>query len=424
MDEDDARVDLDPDDGDDVTAAELSPKPGGDTPEDYLLLEQEQAKQAKAKPAPAKPPARPAPRPGGPPVATGQPAQRVRLRMFPAISYKSFTYPKDEETLEAVKRIPGVPKLFDWIIDNLLEEYLVLNHLYNSTRCDAKQYPSVWNTVRKACKILDCPVPEVYVSYNTGFNAITSGVDRTFVCIGSRLVDIFPPDELMFIIGHELGHIKANHVLYKTVTRFIIEFLPVLQSMIPFNVGFLYRPMLIALAEWDRRSEFTCDRAGLLTCQDLNAATSALAWFAGKLRRRQPEYSLDALNRQAGDVRSDGNQLARLMLFLSSMHNTHPYAVMRVKELSWWHGTDAYQNILKGTYIRDAYGEHEAGKRMACPGCRREVNTKLEFCPHCGAGLRSRPASAPPAAGPICPKCQAPVGEGASFCSRCGEKLG
>jgi predicted RNA-binding Zn-ribbon protein involved in translation (DUF1610 family) len=264
-------------------------------------------------------------------------------------------------------------------------------------------------------------VPEVYVSFNIGFNSITSGVDRTFVMIGSRVVDIFPPDDLLFIIGHELGHIKANHVLYKTVMRFVVEFLPVLQSMIPFNIGMLTRPMLLALAEWDRRSEFTSDRAGLLCCQNLEASTSALAWFSGRLRRRENEYKRDVLADQVQDVKQTNNKLARLMLFLNSLQNTHPYAVLRVAELRAWHASGAYDEILKGNYIRDVTGVHEAGKRRQCPGCGESINVKLDFCPKCGAYLRQRPAAATAQSAELaCGKCGAPLDKDARFCVSCG----
>jgi len=449
--------DVDDEGSADIAAEELTSKQPAGTAEDYLLIADEQQDTKKTKRSAAKPANKPAkaskrkttkktvkqpaksakktaaqgPAPKSKPAApsranahaAGAAPPAPKKRMFPALSYKSFAYPQDDETLEAVKRIPGVTKLFDWIIDNLLEEYLALNHLYNATRVDAKQYPSLWNTVRKCCKILDCPVPDVYISFNIGFNAMTSGVDRTFLMIGSRVVDIFPPEDQLFMIGHELGHIKANHVLYKTVTRFIVEFLPVLQSMIPINVGMLYRPMLLALAEWDRRSEFTSDRAGLLCCQNLDAATNALAWFSGRLRRRENEYSRQVLSDQIADVQLSKNQLARLMLFLSSIQNTHPYSVLRISELTKWRESGAYDEILKGNYVRDVLGEHEAGRRRICAGCRREVNVKLDFCPYCGAAMRGKPVSAAAAAGPVCAKCGATLAKDAKFCTKCGAAI-
>jgi Zn-dependent protease with chaperone function len=386
-------------------------------------------------------------RPGAPPPKSGAPPKPgqpksgsqavvgfmsrgpVKCTYLKEISYKSFAYPSDDEALEAVKRIPGVPRLFDWIIDNFLEEYLALYHLYNATRCTPKQYAAIYDLVGKCAKVLDCPMPEVYVSFTTGFNAMTSGVDRTFMVIGSRVVDIFPREDLMFIIGHELGHIKANHVLYKTVMRFIVEFFPVLQSLIPFNVGLLYRPLLLALAEWDRRSEFTSDRAGLLCCQHPQAAFAALSWFAGKLRRFENEYAPQLLDEQVSEIRESGNKLARLALFLSSMQQSHPYSVLRVAELRQWYRSGAYQRILDGEYIRDPFGEHEAGRRKPCPGCRREVNSKLDWCPYCHAPLRpQKPGSAPPtgpAAPPTkpCVKCGAAVPVNARFCLNCGQPM-
>jgi Zn-dependent protease with chaperone function len=45
--------------------------------------------------------------------------------------------------------------------------------------------------------------------------------------------------------------------------------------------GLLSLPLEIALVRWQRMSEFTADRAGILACQDVNAAMGAMMKLAG-----------------------------------------------------------------------------------------------------------------------------------------------
>lgn len=343
---------------------------------------------------------------------------RVRLSQ---LSYKAFSYPGDEQALESVKKIPGVNKLFHWIIDNFLEEYIHLNQLYTSTRVNPESYPSLHGLVREGCEVLDCPFPEVFVAYNPQYNASTSGVDRVYVSLNSYLVEDFSEEELLFILGHEMGHIKAGHVLYSTVARFIVQFLPFIQSLIPFNIGMLYQPMLLGLYEWSRRAEFTSDRAGLLAVQDIDVALSALSKMAGKLRKYPGEHNLEVHISQADEVAESKNQLVKVFLFLDNMMNSHPYTTLRLKMLREWYDSVDYRRIVEGNYERDVLGEHELGQRIKCRGCGSTINAKLPFCPSCGlaqeGGARRVESQL------LCPNCKAVVTADMKFCQSCGTKL-
>jgi Zn-dependent protease with chaperone function len=99
--------------------------------------------------------------------------------------------------------------------------------------------------------------------------------------LNAGLIDSMTPEELRFVVGHELGHIKSGHVLYYQIAML----LPVLAEVVgaaTFGVGSLLSfPLEVALVRWQRMSELTADRAGLLACQDVDAATTALIKLAG-----------------------------------------------------------------------------------------------------------------------------------------------
>src|SRR5205809_348955 len=50
---------------------------------------------------------------------------------------------------------------------------------------------------------------------------------------------------------------------------------------LPFLAGIAILPFQLALLEWSRKSEFSCDRAGLLATQDINVVMSAEMNMAG-----------------------------------------------------------------------------------------------------------------------------------------------
>src|SRR5204863_422935 len=78
--------------------------------------------------------------------------------------------------------------------------------------------PRMFERLHKAlgwgCKILGVDEPELYVMVDPTPNAFTYGHTRPFIVLTSGLVDMLDDEERFFVIAHELGHIKAAHVLY------------------------------------------------------------------------------------------------------------------------------------------------------------------------------------------------------------------
>ena len=107
----------------------------------------------------------------------------------------------------------------------------------------------------------------------------------------------------------------------------------------------------LALANWRRMSEFTADRAGLLCCQNLDAAISVFMKLSGlpfcyynNLKYRIPGFIAQAESFEALDSKVT-NKFIRM---LSIMDETHPWMILRTKELLAWHKSGAYQQILDG----------------------------------------------------------------------------
>ena len=73
------------------------------------------------------------------------------------------------------------------------------------------------------CKILDVDEPELYVQLDPVPNAFTYGHTRPFIVLTSGLVDMLDDEERFYVIAHELGHIKAGHVLYTVLAQNIAD---------------------------------------------------------------------------------------------------------------------------------------------------------------------------------------------------------
>ncbi|MDT0488879.1 M48 family metallopeptidase, partial [Streptomyces doebereineriae] len=77
-------------------------------------------------------------------------------------------------------------------------------------------------------------------------------------------------DEMRFVIGHELGHALSGHAVYRTMLHHLMR-LASSFGFVPIG-GWALRAIVAALQEWQRLSELSGDRAGLLCGQDFDMA--------------------------------------------------------------------------------------------------------------------------------------------------------
>jgi Zn-dependent protease with chaperone function len=283
---------------------------------------------------------------------------------LPEISYRTFTYPGDEEALAALRGVPGAGALLAWLDENFTEQITHLNNNEQMIRVTPNNYHSLHALVARCCEILSCPLPDIYITTNPVMNAYTAGQRRVCIVLHSELVEKLTPDELCFVIGHEIGHIKAAHGLYRQLGDILISYWDLLSTMVPIpGLGLLRIPLLLAYWEWYRRAEFTCDRSGLLCVQSINPCLTALAKLAGKVDGYEDEVNIDDAVAQT-EAHKDVNKLVLLVSIMQHAGNTHPFVPVRLKALKEFAAGEQYAQILAGNYIRTGSPEDVSAVRL------------------------------------------------------------
>lgn len=273
---------------------------------------------------------------------------RSRIRL-PGISSRAYEHPADRSALVALRKLTG----FDTILRNLAglfnDRALRLMFLASAVRASADQFPDLHQALMDSCYILDMPrVPELYISQSPIVNAMALGSDKPFIVLNSGIVELMDPEEIRFVIGHELGHVLSGHTVYNTMLYYLIALANRL-ALVPFAwVGL--KAVIWALEEWHRKSEMSCDRAGLLATQDVEAARRALMKLAGG--RRLAELSSNEFHRQAREYDAVPDVRESLLKLLQLQGTTHPFAVVRFAALDHWAAEGEYRDILAGNYPR------------------------------------------------------------------------
>jgi len=341
--------------------------------------------------------------------------------LLPEISYQAFTYPGDQEALNALKSVPGAGALLTYLQENFTEQLVYVENNEQMIRAGKNSFSSLHKLVERCSAILSLPVPDVFITSNPVLNAYTVGHRRTCIVLHSSLVESMTADELSFVIGHELGHIKCGHGLYRQLGSILVQYWDAVSALMPIpGLGLLRIPLLLAFWEWYRRAEFTCDRAGVLCTQTPAAALSALGKLAGKINGLEDEFHLDSAIAQA-NAHKDVNKLVLVVSILNAMQNTHPFVPIRLKQLKEYAEGPQYAAILSGQYERDPLGLHEGGARVKC-ACGAKVNAKLSFCPECGKPIDAETAGELSAAPSVCGNCGGSLTPGIKFCPGCGAK--
>jgi Zn-dependent protease with chaperone function len=248
-----------------------------------------------------------------------------------------------------MRKLTGFDVLLRKLSGLFNERSLRLQFLASGVRVSERQFPQINDMVRDGAYILDLPeLPDVFVTQNPLVNAMTLGSDKPFIVINTGLVDLLDAEELRTVVGHELGHVLSGHAVYRTMLFHLINLAARIAWM---PIGYIgLRGIILGLEEWYRKSELSCDRAGLLASQDPDAARRMLMKLAGGARLS--ELNSDAFLEQAHDYDAVPDVRDGLLKILQLQGNTHPFAVVRFAEIDRWINSGEYERILAGDYPR------------------------------------------------------------------------
>lgn len=281
-------------------------------------------------------------------------SERKILTGMPADAYNSDA---DKWALDKLRKLPLVPQLVSKFYEIGIDRWLYCANMSSSIRCGPNQYPTLYNIMRESAKVMDMPEPELYVSNNPFTNAFAGGVERPYVTLRSSMIDTMTDEELFFIMGHELGHIKSQHVLYFSVGSLLFPLLDLLGRRTMGASDVATFALVLAFYEWSRQAEFSSDRAGLLVTQDPRIATRSLIKLAAGPSRLSHELNEEAFMEQARAYQDADSldKFGKFVLFARQGKTmTHPMPVHRTQELERWVQTGAYDRILNGDFTKVA----------------------------------------------------------------------
>jgi len=171
---------------------------------------------------------------------------------------------------------------------------------------------------------------QVFVAPSRLLNAYTFGLSSPKVLVlESPLLEVMDEDELRFIIGHELGHVRLGHTWLNSLVGGM--------AGVP-SPFFASAVLALVFLWWNRSCEISADRAGLLACGRPDKAFSALLKLAagGELQSEaEVKRVWELVEKQDDDV----------LGLLAGALGTHPMMARRIKALQRYAGSPAYRRL-------------------------------------------------------------------------------
>lgn len=273
--------------------------------------------------------------------ATGKPSEpettRRRLRTFPNLDPHQLMHPWDVKATAALGKVPGLQLATRKMMEYGLERLFYLENTADNVRVTDTMFPRLHRYLQWGCKILGVQEPEMYVNMEPVPNAYTYGHTRPFIVLTSGLVDLLDEQERLFVIGHELGHIKFGHVLYTVLAENIRVVIDII-GRATLGVGSLLGTGLaLPLLDWYRKAELSADRAALLCTQDEDVAIRTFMKLAGGSRELFAEMDADEFMRQIRHYEeADESSLNKFYKLWLTAFRTHPFPIMRANHLDQW----------------------------------------------------------------------------------------
>jgi len=173
--------------------------------------------------------------------------------------------------------------------------------------------PKFYECLVKATNNLHLPVESIYaiISSQPEFQAECFYSDEEKCCIrlSSSLVNLLDPDEVVFVMGHEIGHFILRHNQELDNDSSLESFIN------------------------QRAKEISVDRAGLIACQSLEASLRATMKVLSGLPSQYIRFDTSNFLNQ---LRAADQENASL----SETYTSHPSFILRARALLWFSMND------------------------------------------------------------------------------------
>ncbi len=133
-----------------------------------------------------------------------------------------YEHPFDARALDALQNTPGLDTVVRQFNKHAVERCITIQYTGSNLHIVKEDHPEIYAVLDRVCDLINLPArPSLYVEWGYHVNGVTYGVDHPIIVLPSGAIDLLSEDELVYLIGHEVGHVKSRHTLYHQMGEFL-----------------------------------------------------------------------------------------------------------------------------------------------------------------------------------------------------------
>jgi Zn-dependent protease with chaperone function len=213
------------------------------------------------------------------------------------------------------------------IVSQLLSDSVKLNHIIA---------PRLYNICEKAKKILNFNEEiDFFIISSIEVNAFSiNGFTYVphMICLTSALVQLLSDDELLFVIGHEIGHLIYKHSQLYVVNSLLSNRE---EHELPAHITKIF-------TRWNQYAEISADRIGFMVQPQLEIIGKVFFKFASGLSEQHLNFNIKEYLKQLDTIKE---------LKIGDFYSSHPGHLIRLKSLELFSGSVLYPFLKKSAKI-------------------------------------------------------------------------
>jgi hypothetical protein len=290
-----------------------------------------------------------------------EPAPRAPAPPAHAGSGYAWEYDQDRSFLarwQAEKVVAGaVARLLElWREEDKWDSVLSL-----CAHADKQLHPAIYDVSERAAETLEVKRPTLFVFPERCMHPVIIKDRQPVLAVPTGLIRAMKPEEMLFQIGRETGHLHTGYVAEMQVVKIITnrksqlagDLAGTLRDFMSDNLkgwdAGVSKEEMARLKKlghaWQQRCELTADRAGLLCCGDIGVACAAMSKTTAKsvddAAITTPERFLKQFEGQ------DVGSLAAIGVEQTPSRDPQ-YVAYRIHMLRWWASTPEYKALVGG----------------------------------------------------------------------------
>lgn len=144
----------------------------------------------------------------------------IKLKGFSLADYQ---HEYDKGAFLTLKKMKAFDKAVDWIVENMVEKVTDVQQTGSCICVNRDSLPELSIIVESTAKTLDIDIiPQIYTRWGYDIYMTTDGDKHPKLIINTGAIDLLSEYELKFMIGHEFGHIRSNHLKYLLLLQILV----------------------------------------------------------------------------------------------------------------------------------------------------------------------------------------------------------